>query len=725
MSKLIESVLGQLDHMTRYSRLDEERSHDEGAIPEKGGTEEYKTIDKDEFDPDFSQEHHTQNMLFGINDYIPFGSKGSLKEAFEPHPTNNKRMVVKSDVPGPVAGLVVPKHMWEGGKPGKTREKATVGMRERNAMRAKVYGPENRAPLSLTAIERTHKETLDDHFSKPHDEQIAAEKAAISRLQKAGHLDSGSTLDKGEKTDTVQNERDEKGRTFVGMSSKGVAGHALYTSGHGSNEQHHIINTCPQQTKGCGGGVDSHGVADTLKGTCFAPRAEAQYVNASIRRATHEQAKHDPAMTKDWVLAHTHSLRTEAEKADTKNKRFLFRPNVVDETDRSSRHVIKHLNAVRSKAGKPPIVANSYGKTDELHDPANNYHVTFSNTGPKVKHGGSVLENKKRDRTRIRQTITATDAKGGDLKNEEGKNVPPKNSYMVTDMKRGGEMDKKFQASVTHAKYWSAPRTHNELSDSEKSEPAEAHYDGNGKLTTPDKAHYGHKTITGEDGVARRYDYQKQHILHPRLVPVTVQSAKGGSETHHIPTDSRFKDDEYLPPAKDRFKTKNGKVAGAIMTTTPTTSTSDVQHHSNFTHHVSDEHIEHAKAHGGEYEIDKPEHQEAARNASYLAPFDASKAKAEKKAAKSAVKITPPKPNMAALQATQKAKSDAIKASPEFQAKMANVKNKGLSESIDKMISFRQKIDAKRLVPSRSGSKGGDGGAGDGGAGGGAGGNGA
>lgn len=40
-----------------------------------------------------------------------------------------------------------------------------------------------------------------------------------------------------------------------------------------------------------------------------------------------------------------------------------------------------------------------------------------------------------------------------------------------------------------------------------------------------------------------------------------------------------------------------------------------------------------------------------------------------------------------------------------------------VQEAIDRMITFRQKIDAKRLVPSRSGSKGGD--AGDGGDGGG------
>jgi len=699
-NKLIETVIGQLNHMTRFDNLVEESRQEDGEIPDtSAASNEHHTIKKNEFEPDFNQEHHTQNMLFGVNDYIPFGADSHLKESIAAHPTNPKRVVITSDVPGKVKGLVVPQHMLVGGKPGAKRTTATVGMNERNRMRAEVYGSENRKPLSLSAIENTHRATLDDHFSRPHEEQIEAEKAAVARLQKAGHLDSGSTLDKGEKTDTVQNERDEKGRTFIGMSSKGVAGHALYTSGSGDNEQHHIVNTCPQQTKGCGGGIDADGVADTLKGTCFAPRAEAQYVNAAIRRAAHEQAKFDPAMTRDWVLAHAHSLRNESEKADKKDKRFLFRPNVLDETDRTSRYVIKHLNKVRATAGKPPIVANSYGKTDELNDPENHYHVTFSNTGPKAKFGGSIPENKGRDTTRIRQTISATDAKGADLVNAEGKKVPPKGSYMVTDMKRGGDMDRRFQASVTHAKYWSAPRSQSELHDHEKAEPAEAHYDGEGKLTTPEKAHYGHKTITGEDGIARRYDYQKQHILHPRLVPVTVSSKDGAAQTHLIPTDSRFKDEEYLPPEKDRFKTKNGKIAGAIMVTTPTTSTSDVQHHSNFTHHVGDEHIAHAESHGGEYQVDAPEEQESSRNASYLPPFDAAKAKAEKRKARNAVKIEAPKLDMATIQKTQKAANDAIK------AKMAAAKAGKLSES-EAAMTFRQKIDAKRLVPTRSGSKG-------------------
>lgn len=553
-------------------------------------------------EPD-SIEHHVQHKLFGQNDYVPFG--GDLNESVEPHPENSKRLVIHAhpDTKGPVKGLVVPKHMWHGAAKNK-------GMEARNTDRAKVYGEEHREPLTLGGIESSHKAHLAEHFKKPKHEQIKAEKEAIGRLHAAGHLDSKDTTDEGEKTDTVKHEHDEQGRTFEAASSKGVAGHALYTSGHGENAKHHVINTCPGQTKGCGGGVDSKGVADTLKGTCFAPRAEAQYPGAAIRRATHEQAKHDPKMTNDWVLAHTHSLRKRAESADKGNKRFLFRPNVVDETDRSSRHVIKHLNAQRATEKKPPIIANSYGKTNELHDPENGYHVTHSNIGPKVKHGFEISENKSRDKQRVRSTITATEGAGKHIVNDEGKQTPPKNSYAVLNIKRGSPIDHDFQKHVTHAKYWSTGREKHELTPEEHAQGPENHFDGAGKPTTPDKAHYGHKTVNG-----RRYDYQKQHVLHPRMV--TVGKNEDGSD-HSIPTDSRFKDNDFLP--KDRFKSPNGKHAGAIVFTTPTTSTSHIQHHSAFTHHVDDKTIEHAKANNGEYEVDKPEHQEAAKGKEYVQP---------------------------------------------------------------------------------------------------------
>jgi hypothetical protein len=515
------------------------------------------------------------------------------------------RVTINAEGPGGVKGIVVPRHMLEGNP-----KSGVEGMNEVNKARAKVYGSEAREPLTLSKMASIHKKTLQEHFAKPVEQQVKDEVEALQRLRAAKHIGkTANTLDESEKLDTVRHETDEEGRTHVGYAAKGVAGHALYTSGAGKNAKHHILNTCPGQTEGCGGGTDEKGIVDTKRGTCFAPNAESQYPAAAVRRASHAQAKHDPAMTNDWILAHTGSLRHAANMADRKNQRTLFRPNVVDETDVSSRHVLRHLNEQRSAEGKPPIIANSYGKTNELHDPENGYYVTHSNVGPKVKHGREVSENIGRDKARVRNTILAADNRG-DFKNEQGNKTPPKGSYMVTDVKRGSPLSKEMEKHITHAKYWSTGREEHELSAEEKAEGPEGHFGANGKPTTPEKAHYGHTTVNG-----RRYDYQRQHILHPRLVQVGEN--KDGTP-HMIPTDSRFKDTEFLP--KNRFKTKNGKEAGHILMTTPTESTSNLGHHTPFTHNVSEKHIEHAKKNKGEYEIDSPMEQEKARGKEYVAP---------------------------------------------------------------------------------------------------------
>jgi hypothetical protein len=540
---------------------------------------------------------------------IVFFDKGGEVDDPKYVPTSNpKRILFSAKGHGDVQGIVVPRHMWEGST-GAGRK--VEGMKDINKARAEVYGSEKRAPLTIGQVGKAHKEHLKEHFAKPMEQQIADEKEALGRLRKAKHIGHGSnTLDESEKLDTVRHERDPEGRAYVGFASKGVAGHSLYTSGHGEHEEHHAINTCPGQTVGCGGGHDKHGIIDTSKGTCFAPNAESQYVNAAIRRASHEQAKHDPKMTKDWILAHTHSLRNAANTADKKNLVTLFRPNVVDETDVSSRHVIKGLNKQRKADDKPLIVANSYGKTNELHDPENGYHVTHSNVGPKTKHGSSIAENISRDRQRIRSTIGATDASGRDFVNEEGDKTPPKNSYLVTDVKRNSPLSKEMERHIKHAKYWSAGRHPKELAPEEHEEGEEGHYNGKGESVPEHKSHYGHMTFEG-----KRYDYQRQHILHPRL----VQVGKNEDGTPHmIPTDSRFKDEEFLP--KNRYMTKNGKKAGAILMTTPTESTSNHLHHSSFTHHVNEGHVARAKKNNGEYEIDSPLHQVMSEGKEYVAP---------------------------------------------------------------------------------------------------------
>jgi hypothetical protein len=530
---------------------------------------------------------------------------------------HEKRVLFRGEGYGDTQGIIVPRHMWHGGH-GSNGEKMP-GMQELNEARAQVYGSENRDPLQISQVGKLHQQILNDHFAKPLDEQLAAEKAALIRLKQAKHISqNGDTLDKSEKLDTVNHEHDEKGRTYKGFASKGVAGSSLYTSGHGENRKFHIINTCPGQTVGCGGGHDENGIIDTMKGTCFAPNAESQYAAAAVRRAAHEQAKHDPAMTGDWILAHTGSLRDAARVADKQNKRLLFRPNVVDETDVSSRHVLRHLNKQRKESKLPPITANSYGKTNELHDPENGYFVTHSNVGPKVKQGASVEGNIARDKARVRNTILATDSSGRDFVNEQGNKTPPKGSYMVTDVKRGSPLSKEMERHITHAKYWATGKTPEEMSREEKAEPEEAHYDGNGNLTTEDKAHYGHITFNG-----KRFDYQRQHVLHPRLVNVPERKKNkktGEMETvdHLIPTDSRFKDEDFLP--KERYMTKTGKKAGHILMTTPTESTSTLGHQTSFTHHVGPEHIDYAKRNKGEYEIDGPLQQEMAAGKEYAEP---------------------------------------------------------------------------------------------------------
>jgi len=522
---------------------------------------------------------------------------------------NPKRIMFTSDAPGKVKGIVTPRHMWEGGN-GKGGIHIP-GMEEINEARANVYGSENRPPLTVGKMADIHQNTLAEHFQKPVQQQMADESAALGRLRAAMHIGkTANTLDKSEKLDTVRHEYDDQGRTYLAYGAKGTAGHTVYTSGAGDNRKFHVVNTCAGQTGGCGGGVDKNGIVDTSKGACFAPNAEGQYVGAAVRRAAHEQAKFDPAMTQDWVLAHTGSLRAAANNSDRSNKVTLFRPNIVDETDRSTRHVIRGLNKQRIAEGKPAIIANSYGKTAELHDPENGYFVTYSNTGPKTKLGASIAENISRDKSRVHATVMANEASGKDYVNEDGNLTPPKNSYAVTDVQRGSDLDKRMQGAFTHVKYWTAGRDEKSLSPEEINEGAEGHYDGSGNPTTPVKSHYGHSTLNG-----MRYDYQRQHILHPRLVHVGKN--KDGSP-HMIPTDSRFKDDDYLP--KNRFMTKNGKQAGAILLTTPTTSTSSIGHQSSFTHHVDNSNISHALDNNGEYEIDPPAQQQASAGNEYEPP---------------------------------------------------------------------------------------------------------
>jgi hypothetical protein len=522
---------------------------------------------------------------------------------------NPKRVLIKAGNLKGAAGIIVPRHMWFGRTDRHGRY--TPGMQEINKRRAEVYGAEHREPLSIGKFSEIHRQAIKEHFEKPIPQQRRDEEEATKRLRDAGHLaPTGDTLSKSEKLDTVNFEKNPTGGGYEAFGSKGIAGHALYTSGSGKDIKFHIMNTCPGQTKGCSGGIDSRGIIDTSKGSCFAPNAESQYVSAAVRRSCHAQAKSDPAMTKDWILAHVGSLRRAAEAAHRNGNQLLFRPNVVDESDTTSRLAIGALNRQFKEEGTGvrPIISNQYGKTNQLHDPENGTFVTYSNIGPKVKDGYQIPEIIHRDNNRVNQTVLAKRTDDADLKNEQGSKVPPKGSYLVTNVKRYSPTDQRMQQTFKYAKYWTTGREQSKLSDAERSEGNEAHYGGDGQPTSPDQAHYGHVTTNG-----RRYDYQKQHILHSRPVLVGQKKNKktGESKDMYVYTDSRFKDEEHLP--ENRFMSRNGKKAGYLLLTTPTESTSGVQHDTEFTHPVDEAHLAHAAANNGEYQIDAPELQEAAR----------------------------------------------------------------------------------------------------------------
>ena len=108
--------------------------------------------------------------------------------------------------------------------------------------------------------------------------------------------------------------------------------------------------------------------------------------------------------------------------------------------------------------------------------------------------------------------------------------------------------------------------------------------------------------------------------MHSRLVQV---GHNPDGTAHMIPTDSRFLDNEELdrmvPPNK-QYRSKNGKRAGLILMTTPTESTSNLGHHTEFTHNIDENSIKHAIKNKGEYEIDNPIDQETSADKKYIQP---------------------------------------------------------------------------------------------------------
>lgn len=558
-----------------------------------------------------SYSEHINDLIMGMDfDNLALTQKEldrakvvGLNESVHLYDNNPKRIIVRNDAEvgnHQAAGLLAPSH-------------ALDRIKFSHEMRNGVYGKHtgNLAPISFKKSAKITSGHLDDHFTiRPGEthqtakaRQISDEHAAVERLRRAGLISKeGTYLSDSIKTETVKHVRHPvTGEQYEDGAFKGIAGHHVYTDDEG---KHHIISTCAGQTRGCGGQVDEHGNLDKLTGTCFAPKAEVQYKYAYGKRAmfTDAQASPHPQIQKDFALALAHSVRQAHTQAAKAGRALLLRPNTTDESDygRVSR-LIKHLNR-QNKAIDPSskrIQSYQYSKTGELHDPENGIHVTYSNTGPKVKNGKLLEDNVARDEHRIRETITATKGRGSeDFKNDSGNLTPPKNSYGIISLKKGSSESKRFAAAAHTAVYWSSGKPHSELNDEEKAKPSEEHYDANGNPTTFEKSHYGHITKGG-----MRFEYQKQNILHQENNKVDV----GGD--HPIESDARFLDDHKIDSSK-RYSTKNGKKAGILTLTTPTKSTpNDVIKNNDMTHHVDNHTISDVEKSGGLWHIDHPDEQ--------------------------------------------------------------------------------------------------------------------
>jgi hypothetical protein len=106
------------------------------------------------------------------------GDVDSMKQELAAKSDAPKRIKIDAEGSGGVKGIVVPRHLLE-------KSSNSIGMNEINKARAKVYGSENRDPLTLGQMAKTHKTTLANHFSLPVEEQTAAEEAALNRLRQA------------------------------------------------------------------------------------------------------------------------------------------------------------------------------------------------------------------------------------------------------------------------------------------------------------------------------------------------------------------------------------------------------------------------------------------------------------------------------------------------------------------------------------------------------------
>ena len=569
-----------------------------------------------------------------------------------------------------VKGVVLPTHMLYGipakgahvdarGK-AKRASKAIPGMLGHYAGNVETYG-EFGPPVTHAEDLTRSEELYSNHFDLSDEEQKAREKEARARVGRK--IMQGSP-----KAETVNGILNNNGVPYEGMSGpKQVSGHAVMLSGNPDNPDIHVKNMCHGQDT-CGGKLDACGNIDVSKGPCFGGQQPKIYPSAAVSRGLnsnfHSTNSGPLQHHEDLKLAYLNEVRQAHKKATKRGHALSLRSDTTSEADTVTEALVRHFNkelerkrAASKDGGKThngELIGENidlvrYSATGKMNDPKNNIHTTHSDKGGSVVKDvagdGSWKKNpegKRKEKFDIQMTSTGTTPNGEAHKNDEGEITPMHHKYLVVgNVDRHSDKETKMRDAIHTERRHTSPidltDEHNRTKSQEaRHDAAQArvetagmkegewkHFNGEGKETTEDKAHYGYSHIGGK---IRRY--QNHHVI-----PMRVDKDE---ETGKItPTDDRQNDERELNAKlkkehSERFKShlvgrkkigvtteRQGNqlnVGGTIMATPVPGSVnkSNMPNSQRMLYDVDDSDIEKAKNGFGIWDTNHPINQEAA-----------------------------------------------------------------------------------------------------------------
>lgn len=402
------------------------------------------------------------------------------------------------------------------------------------------YGPADQEPPSEGTLKARVNKRFDELAAMNPKDRRAAYQAANSRAKaaKISHPLSGN-----DKTDTAQDiptKSAPHGHITLGMSmTPDTARH--YTSPDCSTYQER--NTCSGSTSGCRQG-------------CLAKHGNYEFAtNKGHMDVRTQSMTHNEAATADHATRIFQALETAHKKAKAQGKQVLTRFSVTDDSGANI-----HADAVSKHF--PEIAQMGYTKRmSTRHDPANNVHTIFSDTGPMVKRDSTGKVTPNEENIKRRPVIQKATVDRG---------MP---SYVVFNKRRPGatagpdDHDRQVY-NETLSKLKTVRRYEPHPSTPAPGESMEYHHEHG----------YGRVKV-GEGENARSYRYQ-DHPVADKIKDVH------GEEMFPADHDARNAD-----TSSRTFLSPSGKKVGHVVAAFATASTSNKDLSSGFFHHT--ENIDH------------------------------------------------------------------------------------------------------------------------------------